>query len=119
VNAVDEVLQLTRGLDRRLALLVRERLDDLVLALGHQFEPPADDLGALLRVRPRPLPEGRGGRLHRELDSVDSASGDSLVDVLGSRVDDLELAGRGRVRLLASDQHLHHRASSLTIGSSR
>ena len=58
VHAVDEVLELARGLDRRLALLVRERLDDLVLVLGDEVECLPDDLGALLGVRPRPLAEG-------------------------------------------------------------
>ena len=119
MHAVDEVLQLARRLDRGLALLVRQRLDDLVLALGDDVETRADELGPFLGVRPRPLREGAGRRLDGQVDGTGVAGRNSLVDALRSGVDDLELVRRGRVGLLASDQHRHHGVSSLTVSSSR
>ena len=63
MHAVEEVLQLAGRLDRGLALLVRQRLDDLVLVLGDEVERVAHDVGALLGVGPRPLAEGAVRRL--------------------------------------------------------
>jgi len=41
---MDEVLELARRFDRRLALLVGERLDDLVLVLGDEVDAVAENL---------------------------------------------------------------------------
>ena len=119
LHTVNEVLELARSLDRRLSLLVGQRVDDLVLVRDDEVERLADDLCALLRVGLRPPVERFGRRLHRKLHGIHAARGNTLVNVLGRGIDDVELVGRGCIRLLAPDQHLHHRVSSLTESSSR
>ena len=115
-HAVGEVGDLAARLGDRLALLGGQQRGELLGVLLDQRGRRAQDVRALLDVGGGPRRERALGGRHRQLDVGDLAAGDAAHDLLGRRVDDLDLLARRGLAPLPADQHggFHGQLPSMT-----
>jgi ParB family chromosome partitioning protein len=114
-DPVREVRDLARRLHERLALLRGQHAGEVLRALLDERRCLREDRRAVLGVGRRPLGERALRRLDGEVDVGGVAARDARDDVLGRRVDDLDLLVRAGLAPLPADQHGRFHGAPLVV----
>ena len=109
-DVLAEALCLDARFEQGLALLLGEDGRDLLDLLQHVMRDLVQDLGALVRRKPRPGGEGLRRRLCGLVDIRGSAGGNLVDDFAGGRVADLVRFARCGLGPVAFDDHRRHAA---------